>query len=415
VSKPHDVEVILVGDELLKGERRDAHLGWIGRALLPLGVRIARSHTVGDDPPAIAETVRECASRTRVLIVTGGLGPTKDDITRNGVVEGLGLELQFHESSWERIAAFFRDRGVEPSEANRQQAMFPAGAVVIENHMGTAPGFTVEHDGTSVFVLPGPPRELQPMMEAVVLPAIEKAFGRDPIRVETFRTIGVGESQLVEQFQSLFDGLSASRLSFLPSMFGVDVILSQAGSSAAMEEEVSRMETTLREGIGNKLYEHGLRDLAEVVHDRLIERGETLGIAESITGGMIGDSLIACSGASQYLLADAVTYGDESKRELLGVRPETITTHGAVSEETCTEMAHGIRNRTGATWGLATTGVAGPTGGTDKKPVGLVFFGIAFEDGSRIKRMRYRGNRGIIRERTARGALWLLFDRLQGD
>jgi len=415
MSRVHDAEVILVGDELLKGERRDAHLAHIGRGLLRCGVRVSRSHTVGDRPDDIAATIRECLPRARVLIVTGGLGPTKDDITRVGVSDALELTLEFHEPSWERIVAMFAERGAEATENNRQQAMFPAGATVIENANGSAPGFVVSRDGTTVFVLPGPPRELQPMFDGFVAPRVQEIFGREPLRVETFRTIGVGESVLVTNFGELFDSVSASRISFLPSLVGVDIVLTEAGDASAMDDEVARVETALADGIGNKFYEHGERSLAAVVHERLIERGDTLGLAESLTGGMITDMLVANSGSSAYLRAGAVTYCDESKHTFLGVRKETLSQFGAVSEETCTEMAHGIRNRTGAAWGVATTGIAGPSGATAKKPVGLTFIGVAWDGGSRIKRMRYRGNRTIIRERAAWGALWLLFDRLQSD
>lgn len=415
VSRIHDAEVILVGDELLKGERRDAHLGHVGRGLLRCGVRVSRSHTVGDEPGVIAGVVRECLPRTRVLVVTGGLGPTKDDITRVGVSEALGLELEFHEPSWKHIVEMFARHGAEATENNRQQAMFPVGATVIENDNGSAPGFAVAHGETTVFVLPGPPRELQPMFDRFVVARVWEIFGREALRVETFRTIGVGESTLVTNFGELFDSVTDSRISFLPSLVGVDIVLTQTGKVSAVDAEAVRMEAALREGIGNKFYEHGERSLAEVVHDRLIERGETLGIAESLTGGMLGDMFVAHPGSSAYLRADVVTYCDESKHTFLGVRKETLKQFGAVSEETCTEMAHGIRNRTEATWGMATTGIAGPSGATAKKPVGLTYIGVAWDGGSRVKRIRYHGNRTAIRERAAWGAMWLLFDRLRNE
>lgn len=414
MSDRHDVEVLLVGDELLKGERRDAHLPRIAEALLALGVRVERAYACRDDADAIAEIVRDRSAHTRVLITTGGLGPTDDDITREGVAAALGLALEFDDEVWESIRRFFSDRGFEATENNRRQAMIPAGAHVIENAHGTAPGFHVESDDCDVFVLPGPPRELGPMLEGYVCARVREIFGREPLRVETYRTIGVGESQLFARLEEDISAVTAYHISYLPSMFGVDVVLTQKRDAAepVLSAQAARFEEVLRENLGGKFYEHGRRDLAQVVHDRLIERGDTLAVAESLTGGRIGDMLVAHPGASRYLLADVVAYADAGKQGFLGVRRETLEGFGAVSEETCTEMAHGVRRETGAVWGLATTGIAGPDGGSTEKPVGLTYLGVSWEGGSRVRRVQYRGPRDVVRERAARGALWMLLERV---
>ena len=410
----HDVEVLLVGNELLRGERRDAHLAFIGQAVQRAGVKVDECHAVADDVEAIASKVRERLPRTRVLVVTGGLGPTDDDVTREGVAEALDAALEFREATWREIESFMASRGRTATDANRRQAHFPRGAEVLGNALGTAPGFTLEGEGACVFVLPGPPPELQPMLDALVMPRFLEMFGRDALRVETFRTIGMAESQLFELLGPTTFALTAYSVSWLPSIAGVDVVLTQKRDANAehLAPEAQRVHERLTEVLGSKYYERGTRPLAQVIGEVLRGRKETVAVAESLTGGTIARLLTEHAGSSDYFLASAVAYSNESKASLLGVRAETIEQFGAVSEETCTEMAHGARRKLGATYGLATTGVAGPGGGTPHKPVGLVFIGVAWDGGSQIKRVIHSGDRWIIRDRSAHGALWLLHDRL---
>jgi competence/damage-inducible protein CinA-like protein len=413
MSDRNDAEVILVGNELLGGERGDRHLAFLGRALRPAGVRIVRAHTVGDHVGAIADLVRERMSAARLLIVTGGLGPTDDDITRDGVAEAVGTPLEFDEPTWSRIVEFFAARGRTPSDANRRQAMFPRGAEIVGNALGTAPGFHVQRDGAHIFVLPGPPGELQAMFTDLVLPRVTAVFERPALRMEHFRTIGVGESQLVEMLGDAVANLQAFSVSWLPNIFGVDIVLTQTDAEASvMDAEASRLHERLSEMLRSRYYEHGERPLAKVVGEELVARSQTVAAAESLTGGTVARLFTEHSGSSAYFLASTVAYANDAKVDLLGVRAETIEQFGAVSEEVCTEMAHGIRRRAKATWGLATTGIAGPTGGTPHKPVGLTFIGVAWEGGVQVKRLIYTGDRHTIRERAAHGVVWLLHDRL---
>jgi nicotinamide-nucleotide amidase len=415
MSERNDVEVVLVGDELLKGERADAHVPYLARELLNSGVRVGRSHTVGDSIAAIADTVRRRLPHTRVLIVTGGLGPTPDDITREGVALALGLDLEFHQASWEVIQRYFADRGKTATDVNRQQATFPAGAQVLPNALGTAPGFVVEGVGAAVFVLPGPSVEVRRMFEEHALPRIRHLFGREPVRVETFRTIGVGESKLRDLMGEQLDAISAYKVSYLPSRIAVDIVFTEkpnVDDRGRLEEEARRFEAELRDKIGNYFYERGDRSLFRVVHDLLASRDETLAVAESLTGGWIGKRFTDVPGSSAYLLGDVVAYADDAKVELLGVQRATLERYGAVSEETCTEMAHGARHRLGATYGLATTGIAGPSGGTAKKPVGLTYIGLSWDGGCLVKRQVYAGTRDDVRQRASHGVVWMLFDRL---
>jgi len=413
----HEVEILLVGNELLRGERRDAHLAFVGRAVQRAGVRVEECHVVGDDIHAIAHKVRERISKTRVLVVTGGLGPTDDDVTREGIAEAVEAPLEFREATWREIESFMASRGRTPTEANRRQAHFPKGADILGNALGTAPGFALESQGAHVFVLPGPPPELQPMMESLVMPRVLALFGREPLRVETFRTIGIAESQLFELLEATTFALTAYSVSWLPSIAGVDVVLTQKSDAKAelLAPEAQRVHERLAEVLGSKYYERGTRPLALVVGETLRARRETLAVAESLTGGTVARLLTEHAGSSDYFLASAVTYSNESKTALLGVRAETIEQFGAVSEEACTEMAHGARRRANATYGIATTGIAGPAGGTPHKPVGLAFIGVAWDGGSQIKRVIYAGDRAAIRDRAAHGVLWLLYDRLRRE
>jgi nicotinamide-nucleotide amidase len=415
MTDKNDVEIITVGDELLKGERSDAHVQYLARELMRCGVRVKRTHSVGDSVDDIASVVAERLGNARVLVLTGGLGPTPDDITRVGVAGALGLDLEFHQPSWDAIERFFAQRGKKATDVNRQQAEFPSGSTVVPNELGTAPGFWIEHEGTAVVALPGPPVEVRRIFEADVLPRINEIFRREPVRVETFRTIGVGESNMRSLIGDKLDAIEAFDVSSMPSRIAVDIVLTEKpglSDRSALDEEADRFERELNASLNNYFFERGERSLFEVVHGQLVERGETLAIAESLTGGWIGKRFTDLSGSSAYLLADVVAYGNEAKIEYLGVQGDTLERFGAVSEETCTEMVHGIRHRTGATYALATTGIAGPTGATPTKPLGLTYLGVSWEGGGLVKRQVYAGIRDDVRQRASHGVVWLLYDHL---
>jgi nicotinamide-nucleotide amidase len=411
----NDVEMILVGDELLRGERNDAHLAFAARAARRIGVRVRRAHVAGDDVAVIAALITERLPHARVLVLTGGLGPTDDDVTREGVSEAIGVPLEFSEEAWQAIVRFMEARGREATETNRRQAYFPQGATVLPNTVGTAAGFRVDVAETAIFVLPGPPMELRPMVEAHVLPAMNAMFARPPVRVEMFRTNGITESQLFELLAPDTTRLEHYTVSWLPTLGGVDVVLTQrTGAEPVMlDRESEHIDARLRELIGNRYYERGERPVAKVTGDLLAARGESVAVAESLTGGSIARYFTDHPGSSAYFLAGAVTYSNASKVDMLGVRAETIDEFGAVSEETCTEMAHGIRRRAKATWGIATTGIAGPAGGTPHKPVGLTFIGVAWEGGVQVRRMILPGDRATVRTRASHTAIWLLYDQLR--
>jgi nicotinamide-nucleotide amidase len=415
MEKMHDVELLMVGYELLRGDRRDSHLEYLGRRLLDAGVRVDRVHVVGDDREEIAGLVRDRRPFTRVLVVTGGLGPTHDDVTREGVADGLGLPLEFDEGQWGRIQAYFEKHSRRLSESNRRQAMFPRGATPVDNTRGTAPGFTVEAEDCLVFVLPGPPSEFRAMADAAVLPAVVKMFERPPALVRTFRTMGIGESAMATLFDSLTREYDEFTVASLPHVAGVDIILRakpDAGSAATLGTRAGAFEADLRQALGNKIYTAGDLSLEEVIGLILVERKASLAVAESLTGGLLGKRLTDVSGSSRYVLADVVAYSNEAKVDFLGVSEGSLAAFGAVSEPVCREMAEGIRKRSGATYGLATTGIAGPTGGSREKPVGLSYYGVSWGGGSDIRHRVFPGTRGDIRERVVWATLFLLYERL---
>jgi len=413
--KSSEAEVILIGNELLKGERRDAHLSFIGDSLMSIGVRLSAGYAIGDDQSHIADLVRSRVSATRVLLISGGLGPTHDDITREAVADGLNLPLEYNEDEWHVVEKIFESFGKKPDESNRRQAYFPKGAIPIPNKRGTAAGFLVEQSESLVVVLPGPPRELIPMMQTVVLDKVQDVFGRPPIFRQVFRTTGIGESSMTPLVQPLFDKYTDFEVSSLPHVGGVDIVITQKDGDAnqkRVQQSALDFESNLRDALGDKIFGTGRDTLEGVIGAELSQRGATIAIAESLTGGLIGKRMTDTPGSSKYVLADVVAYSNESKASFLGVAEESIVEHGAVSEAVCREMANGVRQKTGATFALATTGIAGPEGGTKDKPVGLTYFGLSWEGGDDIRHRVFPGAREDVRSRVAYASLWLLYARL---
>ncbi len=411
----NDAEIILVGNELLKGERRDSHLKYLGGALGRVGVRVGLCQVVGDVRERVAHNVRESVTRTRALIVCGGLGPTDDDVTRDAVADGIGASLEFDADAWGIIRSYFASLGLTPSETNRKQAYFPKGAVSIRNANGTAPGFSVEKNGCLLFALPGPPHELIPMVEEAVLPRLKEIFRRAPIFMETFRTTAVGESTLASLIEEIVPRYGVFDFASLFSPSGVDIIVTDRTGTQErnlLVKRASEFGGELRKLLGCKYYANGTASLEEVVGAVLAEKNMTLAVAESLTGGLIGKRISDVPGCSRYFLADIVSYSNQSKVEMLNVSPETLDRFGAVSEGVCAQMAEGVRAKTGATWGLSTTGIAGPGGGSREKPVGLCYYGLSWDGGEEVRRAQFRGGREMIRDRVVYAALFLLYRHL---
>jgi len=373
------VELLNTGSELLLGNVRDAHLSWFGKELFPLGVRISRQTTVPDGAP-IRDALLEAFSRCDVLIVTGGLGPTTDDITRELVAQILGLKLVHHPETFERIKEFCRKRGFALQERMDRQAMAPEGATVLPNDRGTAPGLSIPAvEGVSwssphLFLLPGPPRELQPMARAHVLPFLkELAAGSSRNECRIYKIVGMGESMVESKL-----GLELSKRGDLEVGYCArpnEVDFRLIGPTHVLDE----VEPFVLSVVGEHLVSNDEESMEEVVLTLLKGQNATLATAESCTGGLLANRLTNIAGASAVFLEGFVTYSNASKSDLLGVPAALIAAHGAVSEEVARAMAEGARSRSGATYALATTGIAGPDGGSDAKPVGTVWIALAGE------------------------------------
>jgi nicotinamide-nucleotide amidase len=371
------IELLNTGSELLLGSVRDLHLSWFGKELFPLGLRISRQTTVPDGS-AIRDAVLESFSRADVLIITGGLGPTTDDITRELVTELLGLRLQLHQETLHRIQERCHRRGFTFQSRMQRQAMVPEGATVFPNEHGTAPGLHIPQiKGVSwatphLILLPGPPRELQPMAKTYVLPLLSQLFadtGQDECR--TYRVVGMGESMLEAEI-----GLSLSQrrdleVGYCARINEVDFRL--IGKPAVLDE----VEPLVLEKIGDHLISQNNDTLEAVLIDLLQQSKSSITTAESCTGGLLASRLTDVPGASEVFLEGFVTYSNKAKIELLGVSSNLISRHGAVSSEVAEAMAQGALAKSGATYALAITGIAGPGGGSQEKPAGTVFLALA--------------------------------------
>jgi nicotinamide-nucleotide amidase len=388
------LELINTGTELMLGRVLNTHQPWLCRQLADLGYEVARQVTVSDDGPAIQQAVREALARADLVITTGGLGPTSDDRTREVVAELLGRRLETNAVVLEEIRQFFTRRNRPQPRSTEVQALVPEGATILHNAHGTAPGLVLEapaeqsrdRQGASearpraswLFLLPGPPRELRPMFTQQVVPLVQKLFPlAAPFVCRTLRTTGLGESQVEERIRGPLEALVRGGLEvgYCAATGAVDVRLAARGPQAA--QQLAAGERILRELLGGAIYGEEDALLEQQVIRLLTGRGQTLVVAESCTGGLLGHRLTNVPGASAVFLGGCLTYSDEAKQTLLGVRPDTLRTHGAVSEPTAREMAEGVRSRLGADFALAVTGIAGPAGGTPAKPVGTVFIGLA--------------------------------------
>ena len=367
------IELLNTGSELLLGTVRDAHLQWLAQEIFPLGLRISRQGTVPDGSP-IRDLLQEASGRSDLLIVTGGLGPTTDDITREIAAELTGRKLHLHQETLDRIQERCRRRGFAFQERMARQAMVPEGARVLPNDNGTAPGLHIPgRDGIpDIFLLPGPPRELQPMATAHLLPFLrEKTAGQDRHECRIYRVVGMGESLLEAKV-----GLELSKRSDLEVGYCArpnEVDFRLIGPKAVLDA----VEPLVLEVVGDHLLPMEDDSMEESIVRMLTERHLTLATAESCTGGLLANRITDVPGASAVFLEGFVTYSNASKTALLGVPAELISAHGAVSEQVVRAMAEGVLAKSGATHALATTGIAGPGGGSEEKPVGTVWLALS--------------------------------------
>ena len=408
------IEVVTIGDELLLGYTLDSNAAHLARHLAALGVEIVRRSTCGDDAGAIADTVREALDRTGAVITTGGLGPTSDDLTKPSIAALFGRRMVLDDEhlAWmrRRWANRWPDRPMP--DANRQQAMLPEGAQKLVNQHGSAPGIWLEDErGRWVAMLPGVPREMRGMLADTLLPRISERIGgaRRVVRSRTLRSTGVAESLVAELVGAIPGGAGDVELAYLPTVDGVDLRatvrhLEPAEADARLEQAATR----LRAALGGAVYGEGDTDLAAVVLELCRTRGLTVGVAESCTGGMLGERLTAIPGSSDVVRGGVIAYANEVKTALLGVDERTIAQHGAVSEPVVRAMAAGLRRTLQVDAALAITGIAGPGGGRPQKPVGTVWIALDLCGESEAVLLRLWGDRTEIRQRSAQGALNLL-------
>jgi nicotinamide-nucleotide amidase len=406
------LEVINTGTELLLGSVLNTHLRVFSDALFPLGLRIARQATVPDGE-SIRVALSETLGRAEIVLITGGLGPTTDDITREMVADLLGLRLEYDEEIWKQIEERFARRHLRMSPRNRQQAMRPPESTVLWNPHGTAPGLYLpplpipnRPDGQlspHLFILPGPPQELIPMVEDYVVPTLRKILPPVAIHeMRTFRTAGLGESHVEELVGEELLALGIE-LGYCARPGEVDVRV--IGSP----EQIGRAEEIIRNHLGEHIVSDDQRSLEEVLVATLTQRGETLAIAESCTGGAIAHRLTNVPGSSAVFLQGFVTYANEAKTRSLGVSAELLAQHGAVSEPVARAMAEGARDASGADYAISTTGVAGPGGGTEQKPVGTVYIAVASRHHKTIvEKLFFPTNRLRFKELASQMALNLL-------
>jgi nicotinamide-nucleotide amidase len=398
-------EILSVGTELLLGQIVNSDAQYLSRRLSELGITVYHHTTVGDNPDRVREALRQALGRSDLVITTGGLGPTEDDLTKEMVALELGLTMRLHQPSMDALEDYFQRFGRKMTENNKKQAYFPEGAQVLPNEKGTAPGCVVEKDGKMVAVLPGPPRELTAMYDGQLEPFL-RARTHKRIASRFLRIFGVGESEVETRLKDLFSGSNPTLALYCATgevTARITVMCEENEDPAPLMEP---LEAEIRARLGDSVYGEGLKEsLANVVLQKLLARGATVALAESCTGGMIASRLVDCPGASEALVEGHVTYSNQAKMRILGVTERTLAQFGAVSAQCAAEMAAGARGISGADYALSVTGIAGPGGGTPEKPVGLVYIGLASRQGVETWRFLFNGDRGRVRELSCLNAL----------
>jgi nicotinamide-nucleotide amidase len=411
------IEVVTIGDELLLGYTVDTNAAHLARTLAAEGVEITRRTTVGDTAESIATGVRDALDRTGAVITTGGLGPTSDDLTKPSIAALFGRGMVLDEEHLKWMEERFRTLFQRPMPAaNRQQAMLPEGARKLRNNHGSAPGIWLEDErGRWVAMLPGVPREMRGMLADTLLPLIRERMGaeRKVVRSRTLRTTGVGESFIADRVAMLDGGVGDAELAYLPNPEGTDLRLTVRNvTSDDADRRLALAADRLHSIVGDVVYGEDGADLAAVVLDLCRARGLTIGVAESCTGGLLGARLTATAGSSDVVLGGVIAYQNAIKTSLLGVEDALLREHGAVSEPVVRAMAVGARVSTGARVGLAITGIAGPGGGSEEKPVGTVWIATDIDGENESRRLRLIGDRAEVRQRAAQAVMEMLRRRL---
>ena len=398
-------EIITVGTEILLGDILNTNCRYLSRELAAMGIEMYYQITVGDNEERLLKTLKESLNRSDIVICTGGLGPTEDDITKEVCAKYFGYKLELHKPSLDAMIERFKHMNRVPTKNNEKQAYFPKEAYILKNDNGTAPGCIMEKEGKMIVVLPGPPREMESMFENYVKPYLSKLTD-DVIESEVLRIIGVGESKVENDILDIIDSQTNPTIATYAKGYECTLrITAKAKSVEEAKELIKPMSDEMKRRFGQSLYATGETSIEEVVAKMLVENNLKIAVAESCTGGMVSASLINYPGISSVFMEGCVTYSNEAKMKSLGVKKETLDVYGAVSDNCAKEMASGVAARYNTNVGIATTGIAGPGGGTDEKPVGLVYFGIYINGKVITKKYVFNGDRQGVRERATRTIL----------
>ena len=398
-------EIITVGTEILLGDILNTNCRYLSRELAAMGIEMYYQITVGDNEERLLKTLEESLNRSDIVICTGGLGPTEDDITKEVCAKYFGYKLELHKPSLDAMIERFKHMNRVPTKNNEKQAYFPKEAYILKNDNGTAPGCIMEKEGKMIVILPGPPKEMESMFENYVKPYLSKLTD-DVIESEVLRIIGVGESKVENDILDIIDSQTNPTIATYAKGYECTLrITAKAKSVEEAKELIKPMSDEMKRRFGQSLYATGETSIEEVVAKMLVENNLKIAVAESCTGGMVSASLINYPGISSVFMEGCVTYSNEAKMKSLGVKKETLDVYGAVSDKCAKEMASGVAARYNTNVGIATTGIAGPGGGTDEKPVGLVYFGIYINGKVITKKYVFNGDRQGVRERATRTIL----------
>ena len=403
-----DAEIISVGTELLLGQIINTNAQYISQQLSELGINVFYQTSVGDNRNRLSSILKNALDRSDLIILTGGLGPTLDDITKEVVSEVMGLELYMDEKVLANIEAHFQKRGLKMSENNKRQALIPKGSRVIPNYNGTAPGIYIQANKKNIILLPAP-KEMKPMLKQFVLPYLRENFGCGLIKSKIINLVGISESSLEEKILDIIKNQSNPTIAPLAKEDGIILrITAKARTEKDASVLIEPVVNSIKERVGNYIYSYDNKPIQEVVGEILLERNCTISIAESCTGGYISHLLTNIPGISAVFNRSIISYSNESKIENLNVPPDILNSYGAVSKETAILMASGVRKLANTDIGLSVTGIAGPGGGTSEKPVGLVFVALSSYSGDFYEKHIFSGDREIIKKRSALAAFNLI-------
>lgn len=391
------IHILTVGDEILIGQIIDTNSAWMGQQLNLMGAQIDKIITVGDSFEDIVRELKRSEAEADVILITGGLGPTKDDMTKNALANYLGVRMVFHEPSWQRMQRFFQRLGRTPTPAHKDQCFMPDGATILYNKMGTAPGMWFEAAGKIIVSMPGVPYEMKYLMEHEVMPRLRKKFPGSPIAHRTLLTVGEGESRIAEKLADFEAQLpDYIKLAYLPNLGRVRLRLTGRGTEQKqLEAELDWYLDQMHDLLSDLVFGRENQKLEAVIGDQLRQQGLRLGTAESCTGGYIAHLITSIPGSSDYFAGSVVSYSNTLKERILGVSPQTLAEHGAVSAATVSEMAKGALTTLGVDLALSVSGIAGPGGGSDQKPVGTVWMAVA--DQQRVEAVKLQAGKDRLK------------------